>query len=97
MYVVKVLKRKDASSVIVAVVVAMFVLQFLTITTQELSSRLALWQWSKTPEGGPSFYATSGWRMAYLQPLVVLLVELVALELLVWVYVWLHSAFSKKR
>ena len=96
MYVVKVLKRKDASSVIVAVVVAMFVLQFITSVTLELASRLALWQWDKAAAGGPGFYPSSGWRTTYLQPVVALLIELVALEILVWVYVWLHNAFTKK-
>lgn len=96
MYVVKVLKRKDASSLVVGVVVAMFVLQFVTQVTLELSSRLALWQWSKTTEGGASFYPSGGWRTTYLQPLVALLVQLVALEVLVRVYIWLHQTVTKR-
>ena len=96
MYVVKVLKRKDGASLVVGIVVAMFVLQFVTSVTQELSSRLALWQWSKGTEAGTGFYPVGGWRTTYLQPLVAMLVELVALEILVWVYVWLHQAFTKK-
>ncbi len=98
MYVVKVLKRKDASSLVVGVVVAMLVLQFLTIVTQELAGRLALWQWHTTPENGPAFYTGGvGWRSTYLVPVAALLIQLVALELLVWIYVWVHAAFSKKR
>ncbi len=96
MYVVKVLKRKDASSVILAVVVAMFVLQFVTSVTLELASRVALWQWDKATANNPGFYPSGGWQTTYLTPLVALILELLVLEVLVWVYVWLHSAFSKK-
>ena len=97
MYVVKVLKRKDASSLVVGVVVAMFVLQFVTAMTQELSSRIALWQWGNTTPSGTGFYPVGGWRTTYLQPVIALLVELIALEVLVWVYVWIHRAVTKKR
>ena len=96
MYVVKVLKRKDASSLVVGVVVAMIVLQFVSTMSLELANRIALWQWSKT-NSGPGFYPGGGWRATYLQAVVALLVQLVVLELLIWVYVWLHSLVSKKR
>lgn len=96
MYVVKVLKRKDASSVVLAIVVAMIVLQFISSVTMELASRLALWQWDKSAAGGAGFYPSSGWQTTYLQPLVAMLVELLALEVLVWVYVWLHNTVTKK-
>lgn len=95
MYVVKVLKRKDASSLVVGVVVAMLVVQFVAQVSLELASRISLWQWGKAGPSNTAFYPTAGWRSTYLQPLVGLLVQLLVLEVLVRVYVWIHSQFGK--
>jgi hypothetical protein len=93
MLVIKVLKRKDASSLILGVAVALFVLQFVTTVTQDLSSRITFWQWgsSNGGYGGPPNSA----KVMYLQPLVALVLQLIALEVVVRVYVWLHQQFGK--
>ncbi len=91
MVVVKVLKRKDASSLIVGVVVAMFVVQFVAQVTQELAGRVALWQWGSM---APAYGAPGGgYKVTYVQPLVGLILELLALEILCWIYIGLHSLF----
>jgi len=96
MYVVKVLKRKDASSLVVGVTVAMFLLQFVGTMSMELSSRIALWQWGKSAPGNQGFYGGAGWRSTYLQAVVALLVQLLVLEVLVRLYVWVHQMATKK-
>ncbi len=97
MVVVKILKRKDASSLVVGVVVAMLVLQFVAQVTQELAGRIALWQWgSLAPAyGSPS----GGYKVTYVQPLVGLILGLLVVEVLCWLYLGLHSLLmgGKKR
>lgn len=89
---IKVLKRKDASSVIVAVVVALMISQLLPIVTAELTNWI-----TGVNEGGFSrAIPGADWKTQYLNPVVSLLVQLVALELLVRLYVLGHSLVSKK-
>ncbi len=93
MYVVKVLKRKDASSLIVGVVVAMLVGQFLSFSLQDLASKIALWKWSGSVGGygGPG----NGFQVMYIQPFVGMILGLIGLEILVRLYVYLHGMVSK--
>ncbi|MDQ3123736.1 MAG: hypothetical protein M3Q14_03590 [bacterium] len=73
MYIVKVLKRRDAASVVVAVVLAMILLPVLQSTTAYLASDLV---------GTNSvFGAAPSWKELYLQPLVAALFQVVLLEL----------------
>ena len=90
---IKVLKRKDAASVIVAIVVAMIIGQVLPIVTAELTNWL-----TGVTEGGFS-YAIPGadWKTQYLNPVVSAAVQLAALEVLVWLYVLGHSLVTKKK
>ncbi|HET7320046.1 MAG TPA: hypothetical protein VFI84_00495 [Candidatus Saccharimonadales bacterium] len=90
MILVKVLKRKDASSVIVAILVAMIVSQLLTFVTARWSAWLS-------GQGSRYGYATpgSGWKGEYLFPVVSALVQLLVLEIIVRLYIWVTSAVKK--
>ena len=93
MVVVKVLKRKDAASVIVAVVVALIVLQLLGTVTPHWAG------WISGLDKGQ--YASStvpgtGWKGEYLYPSVLAAVQLLALEVLGWIYIWASAVFKQK-
>ena len=91
MLIVKVLKRKDAASVVVAVVVALILHQLVQMVTPELASRLSGADgFSGFDTGGP------GWQTQYLHPVVWAALQLLLLEVLCWVYVFVHGMFSKK-
>ena len=91
MVLVKVLKRKDASSVIVAVVVAMILYQLLNAFSARWAGRLA-----GLDDGQFVNYATgSDWQSQYLQPVLLAAIELLVLEVLGWVYVWFNSMMKK--
>lgn len=92
MGIVRVLKRKDAASVIVAVVLAMIVLQFLSQVTVELANTI-----SGLGEG--ESYASSGgdWKVTYLLPTVSAALQVIALELLIWVYAFLAGMFKNAK
>jgi hypothetical protein len=88
----RVLKRKDASSVVVAVVVALIVSQWLPSMVADLSNSI-----SGTEQGMTAAYSyAKDWQEQYLQPSVFAVLQLVALEILIWVYAWLRSALSGK-
>ena len=84
MILVKILKRKDAFSVIVAVLLAMIISQPLTSTTIPLTNTL-------TAKHGNGLYGTgyygNGWTNEYLFPIVWALLQILVLEILGWVYV----------
>jgi len=86
MVVVKMLKRRDAASVVVAVVVAMILYALVSALSDPVSSSLS--------DRNPS--PVSDWHSQYLYPIVLAVVELVVLEVLGWVYVWVNSAFRQK-
>ncbi|HVX24066.1 MAG TPA: hypothetical protein VG992_01855 [Candidatus Saccharimonadales bacterium] len=77
---VAILKRKDASSVVVAVVLAMIAWQ----AVGAWATRPADWLSGVDGSGG-------GWRLNFWQPLLTLLVSLVVFELLICVYLWLSA------
>lgn len=90
---IKVLKRKDAASVIVAIVVAMMLVQLLPIITAELTNWI-----TGVNEGGFSYaIPDADWKTQYLNPVVAVLVQLVALEIIVRLYVMGHSLVSNKK
>lgn len=85
MEIIKILKRKDAASVIVAVV-----LSFILIRAVEgWSQRPADWLSGQRSTGG-------GWNAGFWQPLVMLVVELVVFEIVIRVYTWLTATSGKK-
>jgi len=93
MAIVSVLKRKDAASVIVAVVIAMILGPLLTSLTAEVAQMI-----SGLDDGQNFSYAGpgNGWQNAYLFPVVWAVSQLLLLEALIRVYALVHDAVSKK-
>jgi len=97
MYIVKVMKRKDAASVVIAIWLAMALMQLTSIPTIRLSNWLTglganNWQ-GPYGGGGPSY----DWRSEYLSPVVSFLVQVVVLEILIRLFVWVHPMFVSKK
>jgi hypothetical protein len=90
MVLVKILKRKDASSVIVAVVVALIIVNFISAFTAEWSARIVGLGNGQYSGPGP------GWKTNYAMPAVALVLELVMLEILGWIYVLATGSMKKK-
>jgi flagellar biosynthesis protein FlhB len=92
MVLVKVLKRRDASSVVVAILVAMILFNLVqTITAKWAGSLSGLSNNQYASYMSPG----TGWKGQYLYPVVYALLELLVLEVLGWIYVWASSAFKK--
>lgn len=85
MDIVRVLKRKDGASVVVAVALGLI----LNSAVAGWSSRPAEWLAGSNSVGG-------GWRANFWEPLWTLLVELVVLELVIRLYVALSGGQGKK-
>jgi hypothetical protein len=85
MNIVKILKRKDASAVVVAVVLGLLVMN----AVEAWAERPAAWLSGQTTSG-------DGWNTGLWRPLITLLVQLVVFEILIWVYVALSGAKGKK-
>jgi hypothetical protein len=92
MVLVKILKRKDASSVLVAIILAMIISQTITSTTGTLASKIAF------VHNGPFGYGPSGhWKDQYLFPIVWAIVQIIILEILAWVYIGATRPMGRKR
>lgn len=77
MVAIKLLKRRDGSSGVVAVALGFIVADFLIAFTGSLASRISLPHAPRTD-----------WHTGYLLPAVQFVLELIALEILAWIYVW---------
>jgi hypothetical protein len=94
MVLVKILKRKDASSVLVAILIAMIVSQPLNLTTTHLASKISgLHNGQYFGYGGPG----SGWKGEYLFPIVWAILQLLILEILGWIYVLGNRPLRRKK
>lgn len=82
---VKILKRKDASSVVVGIVVALL----LNSAVQDWAYRPAAWLSGDTTTGG-------GWNAGLWRPLITLVVGLIVLEIVVRVYAALAGSQGKR-
>lgn len=85
MDIVKVLKRKDASSVVVAVVLGLLV----NSAVQDWAYRPAAWLSGDSTNGG-------GWNAGLWRPLVTLVVGLVVLEIVIRLYTALAGTQDKR-
>jgi hypothetical protein len=88
MVLVKILKRKDASSVIVAVTVGILLVSLVTAVTSELASKIS-------GLNNSQYASTGGWKATYLLPAVAFVLELIALEILGWIYVLVGGSVKK--
>lgn len=93
MVLVKILKRKDASSVLLAIVIAMLLQQPLVTMTGKPASIIS--GLSNSNQGYGYFGPGGGWKEQYLFPVVWFLVQIVALEVLAWVVILLGWAAKK--
>ena len=88
MLLVKVLKRRDASSVVVAVVVGFVLYQLVSTVTPRWASWLS--------NTNKSAYGSVDWKAEYLYPVVMAVLELLILEVLGWVAVWFKDLGHNK-
>ncbi len=88
MVIVKVLKRKDASALVVGVVTALLVVTFITQILVDLTQRISAW-------GSNGQYTGQSWRVAYLSPAVAFILGLIALEILIRIYIMIHDSMMK--
>lgn len=89
MILVKVLKRKDASSVIVAIITAMIVQQPLMTMTTKPASII-----SGDNVQGYAYGPGGDWQQQYLFPIVQALLQLLVLEVLCWIVIGLAAMFK---
>lgn len=89
----RVLKRKDGASIVVAVVVAMIIGQPLPGLTSGLANTL-----SGATDGQTfsSSFPSANWQTRYLQPVIWALLQLILLELLIWLYGSAKSSMKNK-
>ena len=91
MYISKVLKRKDAPSVSIAVVMAIAFTYFLAAVSSQPAVRLA------GLGNNPNYRNSMNWQESYLVPFMTLVVELVLLEISVRLIVWLRPLAVRKK
>ncbi|HZP55277.1 MAG TPA: hypothetical protein VFB03_00705 [Candidatus Saccharimonadales bacterium] len=94
MILVKILKRKDASSVLVAIILAMIIQQPIVSMTGKPASIIS---GLSGPQYGFNYGPGSGWQGEYLFPIVWALLEIVVLEVLVWIFIFLAMPFKKRK
>lgn len=89
----KILKRKDGASVVVAVIIAMIVGQTLPSLTASLAGKL-----SGLADGQYTSYALpdSGFQGQYLHPVVWAVLQLIALEIILWLYTSIVASTKKR-
>ncbi len=85
----KVLQRKDGSTLIVSVVLALAVLQFISSVTTPLVGKIM-------GSGTNQPYPDLSFNDQYVAPLVALVLQLVAIELVVWLVVGVRALASSK-
>lgn len=88
----RVLKRKDASSVLIAVVLAMILMQVLQSMTGNLASKLSGMEGETI--GAPVF--GNDWKATYLFPLVHGVLQVLLLEVFIWVFFKVKDAVVSK-
>jgi hypothetical protein len=90
MLIVKILKRRDAASILVAIILAMIISGPLMSTTGRLAGVIS---GVNNPIGA---YPGGPWKEVYLSPVVWAIVQIIALEVLCWVYVIVRKVFVRK-
>jgi hypothetical protein len=94
MVLVKILKRRDASSVIIAILIAMIVTQPLNILTGKPASIIS----GLSGNQGFGYYGPGGdWKSQYLFPVVWAVLQLLVLEVLGWIFVLANRPVKRKK
>ena len=87
MYIVKVLKRKDAASLIVAIILASSIGQSLWSPTYQISNLIT---------GGPRYDHGPGWKELYLLPLVQLIIQLLIVEVALRIFIAVRGRLVRR-
>lgn len=94
MVLIRILKRKDGASLVAGVIIAMIVAQVLPVLTSGVAGRLlGLEDGQYTSYGFPN----AGAAATYVHPVLSALLQLLLLEVIAWIYVWVASGSDKKR
>lgn len=95
MVLIKILKRRDASSVLVAILLAMIIMQPLTSLLAKPASIIS---GLSKDSYGYGFGGPGGeWKTQYLFPIVWALLQIVALEVLGWIVVLANRPIRRKK
>jgi hypothetical protein len=94
MVLVSILKRKDGASLVVGVIIAMIVVQVLPGMTAELSGKLL---GLEAGEYLAYSFPNGGWVATYVQPVLSALLQLLLLEAIARVYIWVAGGSNKKK
>jgi hypothetical protein len=92
MVLVKILKRRDAASVLIAILLAI-IIQPVLATTSRLAGNIA---GLKSGQYASGVFPGAGWKGEYLYPVVLAILEVILLEILVWTYVLATGSMKKK-
>lgn len=87
MYIVRILKRKDAASVVVAVVLAVILASALPIVTSDLATYLA----------GIESASNTEWRVNVVRPLISFALQIIVLEAFLRLVVFVRPYFVRKK
>jgi hypothetical protein len=93
MYIVKVLKRKDAASVVLAIWLAMGLMQLTSMPVFRLANKIS----GIGSSNYNNFGGYGGWRNEYLNPFVTFALQVILLEILIRLFVWAHPLFVRKK
>lgn len=88
MYIVKILKRKDAASVVVAIALAFVLTYVLTAVTSDLATYLA---------GIEDATSATQWRENTVRPLIAAVLQVVVLEAILRLVILLRPYFVRKK
>lgn len=97
MYIVKFLKRKDAASVVLAIVLGLILLQPLQSIPMGWASKLVV---DSGPENYPpvSIYPGDGdWKVTYAYPLLTLIIQLVLIEVGLRLFVYMRGGLVRRK
>lgn len=87
MYIVKLLKRKDAASVVVAVVLALILANALPVVTSDLATYLS----------GIETASSTEWRVNVVRPLISSALQIIVLEAFLRVVIFVRPYFVRKK
>jgi uncharacterized membrane protein len=91
MVLIKILKRRDASSVLVAILLAI-IIQPILATLAHLAAVVSNLNSGQYPSGA---YPGTGWKGEYLYPVVLAVLQIILLEVLAWIFIWMKPRSSK--
>jgi flagellar biosynthesis protein FlhB len=92
MYVVKVLKRKDAASIAVAVAIAWIFVMWAPIMVGELSGMLSGVSDNQYMYSAPG----SDWKVTYLQPTILAILQFILLEVVLRIIIAFRNVLVRK-